>query len=84
MELIKNSQHPYIESIWSRPYGTSTEGKLDPVVGREKEIEQVIQVLTAALKITLSHRRTRCGENCRSGRACSKDYRTGHTGDFEG
>ena len=50
MELIKTANTPTLNQFGRDLTELATEGKLDPVVGREKEIERVIQVLTRRTK----------------------------------
>jgi len=42
------------------------EGKIDPVIGRDNEIQRVIQILCRRKKITLFSWRTWCWKNCHS------------------
>ena len=46
----KNSKRKYLENYCQNLTGRAKEGKLDPVIGREQEIERVVQILNRRQK----------------------------------
>ena len=59
-------------------------GKMDPVVGREQEMQRLMQILSRRTKQSLPGGRTGCWEDSHHRRSCSEDCQKSRSGEDEG